>query len=70
MGRKSWASALAIAQKMLNVDPLQEHVHRAMMRCHYLMGNRPGAVRQFTACVQLLRRELGVEPMEETTRVL
>lgn len=69
MHRKEWDSAIEYAQRLLAMDPLQEHIHRALMRCHYLVGNRPAAVRQYAGCVQLLRRELGVEPMEETTHI-
>lgn len=69
MATKAWAEAADYAHKLLAVDPLQEHIHRALMRCHYLLGNRPAAMRQYTNCVQLLRRELDVEPMEETRRV-
>lgn len=69
MARKAWDKALMAAHKLLGTDPLQEHIHRAVMRCHYLLGNRPAAVKQYAACVQLLRRELDVEPMEETRRI-
>jgi DNA-binding SARP family transcriptional activator len=69
MARKSWEIALRYSQKALAFDPLQEHIHRVVMRCHYLSGNRPAAVKHYAACAQLLRQELGVEPMEETTRI-
>ena len=67
--RQEWDRALAYGQRLLALDPLLEHIHRALMRCHYLMGNRPAALRQYHACARLLRDELDVEPMEETTRV-
>lgn len=69
MHRKNWDTAIDYGQRLLAADPLQEHIHRALMRCHYLVGNRPAAVRQYGNCVQLLRRELNVAPMEETTHV-
>jgi len=69
MAHKQWPRALEFGGRLLAIDPLMEHVHRAVMRCHYFMGNRPAAVRQYAACVQLLRSELGVDPMEETTRI-
>ena len=69
MAKQSWASALAYGGRLLALDPLMENIHRAMMRCHYLNGNRPAAIRQFALCEQLLREELDVEPMEETRRV-
>ncbi len=69
MQDKDWQVALAYGQKMLALDPLMEHVHRDLMRCHYLMGNRPAAIRQYATCQRLLRTELGVSPMEETEQV-
>jgi len=69
MEHKAWEQALGISRILLGIDPLQEHIHRAVMRCHYLMGNRPAALKQYAACLQLLRQELCVEPMEETTRI-
>ena len=40
------------------------------MRCHFSLGNRPAAMKQYATCAQLLRQELDVEPMEETRQVL
>jgi hypothetical protein len=42
-------------------------MHRYLMRCHLAMGNRPGALLQYEECAALLRRELDIEPMSETT---
>ena len=69
MGRNDWAAALGYGRDLLALDPLMENVHRALMRCHYHNGNRPLALRQYALCEQLLREELGVEPMDETRRV-
>ena len=69
MERKAWEQALGVSHILLGIDPLQEHIHRAVMRCHYLMGNRPAAIKQYATCFQLLHQELAVEPMEETTRI-
>ncbi len=68
-GKAEWAQAIARASHVLRHDPLREHVHRQLMRCHYAMGNRPAAIRQFQRCVEILDRELDVPPMAET-RVL
>jgi DNA-binding SARP family transcriptional activator len=61
--------ALATALRLLALDPLQEAVHRTVMRLQVQLGRRTGALRQYQACVNLLRRELGVEPEEETRRL-
>ena len=69
MARQDWTGALAAGTRLLGLDNLMENVHRAIMRCHYMAGNRPAAIRQYGICEKLLRDELGVEPMEETRRV-
>ena len=65
-----WSKALAIGQKILSIDPLIENVQRSVMRCHFKLGNRPAAVKQYATCARLLRQELDVEPMEETRQAL
>jgi len=69
MARSDWRRALEYGQRLLGQEPLLEEAHRAVMRCHYHMGNRPAALRQYAACAKLLRNELGIEPMEETKRL-
>ncbi len=69
MARQDWAGGLRYGRALLALDPLQEHVHRAVMRCHFHNGDRPLAMRQYAICVQVLREELGVEPMDETRRI-
>jgi DNA-binding SARP family transcriptional activator len=61
-----WEQAIARADHLLRHDPLREHIHRQLMRCHYAMGNRPAAIRQYQRCVGILERELNVPPMAET----
>lgn len=66
MARRDWPGGLRHGRALLAIDPLMEHVHRAVMRCHFHNGDRPLAMRQYALCEQLLREELGVEPMDET----
>lgn len=61
-----WTQAAAYGQRLLAADPLRENVHRAVMRCHLSLGDRPAALRQFETCARMLRQELGVEPCAET----
>ena len=68
-GRASWDAAVACAKRLLDADPLLEHVHRDLMRTYYAKGNRPAALRQFEQCKRLLQRELGIEPMAETVEL-
>lgn len=62
----SYAAAVARLQQILASDPTREDIHRAIMRLHARDGNLGAAVRQYSACVEMLRRELDVEPDEET----
>lgn len=70
MARGCWSNALGIGQKILSIDPFMEPVQRAVMRCHFSLGNRPAAVMQYATCARLLRQELDVDPMEETRQFL
>jgi DNA-binding SARP family transcriptional activator len=50
----------------LRCDPARERTHRRLMRLHCIAGNRTAALRQYESCVDMLRRELGVEPAKST----
>ncbi|MEJ7803370.1 MAG: BTAD domain-containing putative transcriptional regulator, partial [Candidatus Limnocylindria bacterium] len=60
-------AGLEHASRWLTIDPLHEPAHRALMRLRANRGDRSGAVRQYRDCAGLLDRELGVEPLPETT---
>ena len=66
--RTSGAAAPAVqtALRLLALDPLQEAVHRTLMRLYGQLGRRAAALRQYQECVEILQRELGVEPEPET----
>ncbi len=64
--RGEWLPAIRAAREILRMDPLREHVHRALMAVHLQRGDRPSALRQYRACEGLVRAELGVEPLPET----
>src|SRR5207244_2625849 len=55
--------------RLLTLDPLQEPMHRALMQLYVDAGRRPAALRQYQLCVDVLRRELDVEP-ESATKAL
>ena len=54
------------ALRLLTIDPLQEDVHRSLMRLYHEIGNAAQALRQYVACEKALRKELGVEPEDAT----
>ena len=60
------AAAIATALRLLALDPLQEAVHRTLMRIYARQGRRDAALRQYQSCVDTIRRELSMEPETET----
>ena len=58
--------AIAVCQRLLVLDPLQEDIHRLLMRLYWETGQRTQALRQYRTYRDLLQRELSVEPLEET----
>ena len=62
-------AAVQTALRILAMDPLQEVVHRALMRLYLTQGRRAAALRQYQECLQQLEREIGAEP-DELTREL
>jgi DNA-binding SARP family transcriptional activator/predicted ATPase len=63
------AGALGHARRWLGLDPLNEPAHRALIRLYAWTGDRAAALGQYRECVRTLSRELGVPPLEETTRL-
>ncbi len=61
--------AIQTALRLLRLDRTQEVVHRTLIRLYAWQGRRADAVRQYRACVDVLRRELGVEPEPATIRL-
>jgi DNA-binding SARP family transcriptional activator len=62
----STENALQVALRLLSLDPLQEPVHRALMRLYVQAGRRGAALRQYQLCLATLQRELRTEPDAET----
>ena len=60
---------LAVARRWLELDPLHEPAHRALIRLYAEQGDRAAALAQYRECVRTLSRELGVPPLDETTRL-
>ena len=59
-------AGIRTAVRLIALDPLQEGVHRTLMRLHAQMGRRGAALRQYQLCVAALHRELRAEPDDET----
>ncbi|HSR71134.1 MAG TPA: BTAD domain-containing putative transcriptional regulator, partial [Kiloniellales bacterium] len=61
--------AIRAANRLLAIDPLQEHAYRAIMRSYLRQGERAQALKVYETCRDVLLRELGVEPAEETEQI-
>lgn len=61
--------AISRARELLWLDPLRETSHRRLMHLYASSGERSKAIAQYQACRQLLQRELGIEPSNETRRL-
>ena len=65
----AFEAAVQTGLRLVALDPLQESVHRTLMRLYAELGRRPAALRQYQMCVRVLQRELRVEPDAETKRL-
>jgi DNA-binding SARP family transcriptional activator len=62
--------ALHFGQLGLRNDQCSEAIHRLLMRCYASRREQQLVSRQYQACTAALRKELGVSPSDETTRLL
>ncbi len=59
-------AAIVTGQRSIGIDPLQEPVHRALMRLYMQSSDHVNALHQYDVLSKVLKRELGVEPDAET----
>ncbi len=57
------------ARRWLQLDPLHEPAHQAMIRLYGWADQRSAAMRQYRSLVRILDRDLAVRPLPETTRL-
>jgi oligopeptide transport system substrate-binding protein len=62
-------AALSTALRLLDHDPLREDAHRLAMRAYCRLGQRNAALERYRRCREIVREELGAEPMAETTEL-
>src|SRR5438874_8375785 len=65
----NFESAIMYAQQWLAMDRLNESAHRFLIQLFVWNGQQSAALHQYRECVQVLDRELGVGPLESTTRL-
>lgn len=68
-GRGEFEDAIAHARRWLALDPLHEPAHVWLMELYARAGQHAAALRQYRTCARVLQEELGVSPLEETTRL-
>ena len=62
--QREYRLALNVAQRLLVLDPLDEGAYVTLMRLHALNDDRLSARRVYQKAVEVLQRELDVEPSE------
>ena len=60
---------IQVALRLLGLDPLQESVHRTLMRLYMYQDRVGAALEQYGHCREVLGRELGVAPAPDTERL-
>jgi DNA-binding SARP family transcriptional activator len=60
------AGALALAWRMLAIDPCAEVAHRLVLHNYARQGQSFHALRHYRACAEILRREYGSQPEPDT----
>ncbi len=63
---RAFGDAIAHAQRLLRLDPLDEQAWCALMRCHARNGDRATALHVYQQCAALLKKELGIQPSTAT----
>jgi DNA-binding SARP family transcriptional activator/TolB-like protein len=67
---KRLEDVIANAKKMLSLDPLQEHVHRRLMRAYFLQMRYDAALKQFDNLKDILASQLGVTPEKPSIELM
>ena len=63
---KHYADAIRFGVRLVNIEPLREDVHRALMKAYAACGRIPDALQQYRFCRAILDKELGVAPAADT----
>ncbi len=61
--------AIETANKALRIDPFREDIHRQLMRVYAAKGMRSSALSQYRSCRDVLEKELGVRPDDDTAKL-
>lgn len=67
VAQAQFEEAVRYARRLLQLDPLEEAIHRQLMHLYAQAGQQAAAIRQYDECVRILAAELDVPPAAETT---
>ena len=70
VARGAYAQAMQAALRAVEIDPLRESAHRAVIQVHLAEGNTAEAVREYELFRSILRSELNVEPTQQMTELM
>ncbi|MFQ5421196.1 MAG: BTAD domain-containing putative transcriptional regulator, partial [Anaerolineae bacterium] len=66
---QQYPEAIQYARRFLAADPLLERGHVRLMQLYYAAGDRSRVKQQYEQLTAVLKKELAVEPMPETTAI-
>jgi DNA-binding SARP family transcriptional activator len=69
LGEQHHDTAITWANAVVKENPCDERAHQILMRAYAASGRRSEALRQYARCQQILKDELGLEPLDETRQV-
>jgi DNA-binding SARP family transcriptional activator len=59
-------AAIELCHRYLQIDDLNERIHRSLIRLYVRLGKRELAIKQYQGCNRILQENLGIKPMMET----
>ncbi|MGI8773892.1 MAG: BTAD domain-containing putative transcriptional regulator [Actinomycetota bacterium] len=62
--------AIELAARLVALEPFDETYQALLIRSYATSGDRDGAAKQLAACIELFRKELGVEPGPQVIEAL
>ncbi len=68
--RDDFPGAIDYYKRAIKIDPYREDIHRMILSVYGKQGKRQQIVKHYDALIKLLDEELGVEPSEETRRLV
>ncbi len=68
--RGRYGDAVDLAHRAIELEPLRESSHRALIQSYLASGNRMAALAQFQRLSHVLQAELGLPPQDTTRRLV